>query len=400
MKSAPLPPTEIKRLQALLDLDILDSEFETSYDELVRLTALVCGTPIALISLVDDKRQWFKAVQGLKVRETSRDLAFCAWTILQKDAFVVPDATQDDRFHDNPLVTDDPSIRFYAGFPLITADGQALGSLCAIDRIPRVLTADQQETLRILAGQVVRLLELRLSNLRLKQLNQDKARVFAIIAHDLRSPFNSLLNLTDLLGKNWRDSPEETELIMNELKLSAGFSIRLVNNLLKWADLETGGLKPRPESVALEGVAAEIAAEMSGSLLAKNQTFVRKNLGTVKVKADPVMLHSVLGNLIGNAIKFTPEGGAITLAAQVRGKQVWLTVADTGKGIDEDRLTNFRAGLFPETTRGTAGEKGSGLGLRLVAKFLDLHGSRLEVDSVPGQGTEFRFRLPLSPDAL
>ncbi len=151
---ATLPGNEQERLAALHDHSILDTAPEREFDDLVRLAASLCGVPIAAVSLIDEHRQWFKAILGLPISETPRADAFCAHTILQSDILVVPDAQADPRFADNPLVTGDPNIRFYAGVPLITEEGLALGSLCIIDRNPRQFTPEQEELLRLLARQV------------------------------------------------------------------------------------------------------------------------------------------------------------------------------------------------------------------------------------------------------
>ena len=152
---------ERQRLDALKRYDILDSVAEQSYDEAVKVAAFVFGTPIAMISLVDAKRQWFKAKIGVDATETDRDLAFCAYTMQQPHVLAVEDATKDSRFADNSLVTGDPNIRFYAGAPLVTPDGHGLGSLCVIDRVPRVLTEPQKDMLQSLSRMVMNTLELR-----------------------------------------------------------------------------------------------------------------------------------------------------------------------------------------------------------------------------------------------
>ncbi len=160
MKSAPLPPDEADRLKALRQLEVLDTQADPELDDLVNLAAQICGTPIALVSLVDADRQWFKARHGLEASETPRDVAFCAHAILGQQLFEIEDAHQDERFADNPLVIADPFVRFYAGAPLRSETGHGLGTLCVIDHVPRKLTPEQRQAMRVLGRQVARHLEI------------------------------------------------------------------------------------------------------------------------------------------------------------------------------------------------------------------------------------------------
>ncbi len=192
MQSAPLPENEASRLSDLHQYQVLDTPPEEAFDELTALAAQICGTPIALVSLVDTHRQWFKAKVGIEAQETSRDMAFCAHAIHGNDLFVIPDATQDNRFADNPLVAADPHIRFYAGMPLVTPAGHGLGTLCVIDRVPKQLTPDQMIALRILGRQVVNQLELRRRQHELerslamhKKSERSKADIIRAIDHGL-----------------------------------------------------------------------------------------------------------------------------------------------------------------------------------------------------------------------
>jgi len=219
---APLPDDEALRLSALYQYEILDTLPEAAFDDLTRLAAHICGTPIALVSLIDSDRQWFKSKMGLTALETSRDVAFCAHAILQPEIFVVQDAQQDERFAENPLVTVDPNIRFYAGAPLIDPDGFALGTLCAIDSVPRNLSPEQQEALKILTRQVMTQLELRRNLAALekaipqrkraeeeirkalekeKELSELKSRFVTMASHEFRTPLSTILSSAEIIRK-------------------------------------------------------------------------------------------------------------------------------------------------------------------------------------------------------
>ena len=182
--SAPLPSNESERLRALREYDILDTLPEQEYQDIVQLAALICGTPIALVSLVDTDRQWFKAKVGIDASETSRETAFCAHALLQPDELLlVPDARSDPRFADNPLVKDAPNIHFYAGAPLKTSAGHVLGTLCVVDTKPRELSPVQQEALFALSRQVISQLDIRV---KLNELEQAQRQLREVAAHQDR----------------------------------------------------------------------------------------------------------------------------------------------------------------------------------------------------------------------
>ena len=193
---------EAARLAALRRYKILDTEPERRFDDLTLLASQICGTPIALITLVDADRQWFKSRVGLTAAETSRAVSFCSHAIGQPDLFIVPDARADDRFRDNPHVTGEPHIRFYAGAPLITPDGHALGTLCVVDRVTRTLTPGQIEALEALRRQAESQLELgrhiRELNAALAERDRAEAEQQALLG-DLRRALDNVTRLSGMM---------------------------------------------------------------------------------------------------------------------------------------------------------------------------------------------------------
>jgi len=175
--TAPIPKNEKQRLKVLWQYSVLDTMAEEIFDDLSELAARIYEGRVAMITLVDEDRQWFKAKVGVSINETSRDISFCAHAITQPGLFIVPDATRDERFAKNPLVKSDPKVRFYAGAPLVSPDGYALGTLCVIDKVPRELRPEQKQALRILARHVVSQLELRRRSNELADARQEKAQI-------------------------------------------------------------------------------------------------------------------------------------------------------------------------------------------------------------------------------
>ena len=333
--SAPLPEREAERLQALRDYGLMDTPPEAVFDEIAALASYVFHTPIAGIGLLDDRRQWFKARIGFDFTEAPRDVVFCAHTILESDVFVVLDALEDPRFATSPYVQGEPGIRFYAGVPLTTREGHALGALCVGDTKPRGgFAPEQKEALRTLGRHLMAQMEIRYSSAflaralreqqtadharqtrllehegELRRLNEMKDRFLALLAHELRNPLASIVNALELLHS---PAPEARIIESQVAHLS-----RLIEDLLDLSRVTRGkvALKAVPlnlvEAVHDAARAAEFAFPKGGP-----QLILELPDTPLWVQADPVRLEQIVSNLLANAAKFTAPGKKVRLCLQ------------------------------------------------------------------------------------
>lgn len=402
MRSARLPVNESERLAALARYDILDTAPEDVFDDITRLASYICETPIATMTLVDATRQWFKSRVGLDATETPREFAFCAHTILSTDTLVVPDARIDDRFADNPLVTSNPNIRFYAGVPLITPDGHALGALCAIDRVPRDLSDAQLDALQGLARLIVQSMEVRQSHRqlnalskRLSRVNEGKDRLFSMIAHDLRSPVGGVLGLLEMMAEEAKDmEPDQIQRYLTMLANSTRGTFDLLESLLQWSVHESGKLDFQPVALSLDEMVNQVFAFTQMAAHHKSIALDALTSSGGMVTADRNMLRSVLQNLVANAIKFTPPGGHVAVSYEPQEKWIAVSVKDSGTGMSAEGLRNALERDELQSTPGTTGEVGTGLGLKFCRAFIERHGGKLSATSNLGAGTTFTFTLP------
>lgn len=398
---APQPSNESERLRELMRYEVLHTQYEEDFDDIVRLASSICETPISTITLIAQNQQWFKAHIGVPHRDGDRDTSFCGHAIMGTDLMVVPDALQDERFADNPLVQHDPSIRFYAGCPLISANGFPLGTLCVIDRIPRQLNPTQEMSLKVLSGQVVKLFELRLRNreiesqrARLEEFGTVQNKIISIISHDVRGPLASLKSLLELVRSD-QVSPEDAKNLFGILDKQLDGTMGMLTNLVEW-----GGLLMRKPALDIgtvdlhnlvEHKIIPILAPFADPKKNQIRSLIRPGL---RVRGDEYALRFILRNILSNANKYTSEGIIQLSATEKPDGIIQLQISDNGCGMDETQLKNlFQWDQKRKSREGTHREKGSGLGLILAREFAESMRVTIEATSNPGEGTIFTLIL-------
>jgi signal transduction histidine kinase len=449
---APVPENERDRLVALDRYQILDTLPEPAIDDLSQIAAQICGTPIGLVSLVDDDRQWFKAKCGIDATETSRDVSFCAHAILQPgEVFLVPDTLNDDRFADNPLVTGDPYIRFYAGTPLVTDDGYALGSLCVVDRQPRELSQKQIEALAALGRQVIDQFEAHRTLSQLKQTiaQLHKTQLSAVqnakmsalghlvggIAHEINNPIGfigsnlshvrdytqDLLAALALYEQAYPQPPAEIATQLEDIEFDY-----LSEDLPKILDSMQGGvnrvveivlaLKTFVRSDEAEVKAIDLNANLKHILPLFNQQMAATSARpTINLSCDygnlpsllcyPAQINQVILNLLVNAIDAinarasttSDYTGQISVTTRTVGHHIHLEVADNGIGIPLEHAPHIFNPFFTTKVVG----QGAGLGLAsCYAIVTEQHQGSILYHPQPTQGSRFEVIVPIAHPQL
>ena len=395
MQHPPVPHDELARLRALRAFDILDTPREAVYDDLTALAAHICGAPISLITLVDAERQWLKSRVGLDIDETTRDVSFCAHAIVGGGTMQVEDALEDERFHDNPLVTGDPNIRFYAGAPLTTTDGFALGTLCVIDRVPRTLTAEQEVALAALSRAVMAQLELDRQNRTLRELERAREEFMGLVAHELRTPLSSVVGYVEELRDGSAGTlSDDQQRFLAVIARNAERLRLLVDDLLFMARAEAGHASLDRADVDLSVLAAEAVEAARFGASEKSLELALRDGSAVRVDGDSRRLGQAIDNLLSNAIKFTPAGGRVDVSVEMQGSEAVVAVTDSGMGIGADELPHIFGRFYRTSGAEDAAIPGTGLGLGITRAIADAHGGLVEVESELGRGTTFRLRLP------
>ena len=424
MSSHKKPKNEQKRLSVLKKLEILDTVNEQVYDDLTYLASQICGTPIALISLVDDKRQWFKSNHGIDAKETHRDYAFCSHAILDKHVFYVPDSEKDERFCNNPLVTGEPHVKFYAGVPLAIEGQYNLGTLCVIDHKPRQLSKEQILSLESLARQVEALLDLRAKTIaerghsrllqeqldyRLKMeqdLREQKDRAelaeetkslfLANMSHEIRTPLNGIIGLSEILRDKVKDN-ECLELVKT-IARSGDTLLNIVNDILDLSKIEAGKLTISSANFDV----IKLVEEKVSFFKKLNKKPIDISFSIAKdvprfIKSDELRIGQILTNLLSNALKFT-ESGKVRTELELesidnQNVSLILKVSDTGTGIAPSQADKLFQDFTQLENPSTKKYNGTGLGLAITKKLAAFLGGDISVESILGKGSTFTCQI-------
>ena len=398
MKAPKIPQNEKERIKDLDSYSILDTLPETDYDNLTTIAAEICGTPISLISLIDDKRQWFKSHHGLDASETPKEYAFCGHAINEpNDVFIVQDARKDERFHDNPLVTGDPHVIFYAGVPLVSKAGLALGTLCVIDHKPNLLSQSQIRSLAALSKQVMNLLELRKSNFLLEQVvteleerNEALDKFASVAAHDLKTPLINISSLAQLFREQYKGILDADGLEMLEMIIGSSDNlIQLIDGLLHYSKAESI-LREEKSNIALSSLIKDLEGLFSYD---HNLNLVLKS-DLTHIMVNKTAIHQILINLLTNAIKYNDkEVVEIEFGVSESETHYHFYLSDNGPGIAAENQEKIFKIFERLMATDKFGRPGNGIGLATVKKIVEKLGGDIKVESELGRGAKFVFTL-------
>ncbi|CAD1794707.1 sensor histidine kinase [Xanthomonas arboricola pv. juglandis] len=380
------PPSEALRLQALRSYGILDTPREAAFEDITRLASIICQTPIALISLVDADRQWFKSEIGMGERETPLFKSMCAHALLDSDVLVVPDTRQDVRFARNPLVTGEAPLHFYAGAVLKTSEGLPLGTVCVLDRQPRQLSDEQVDALRALARQTMAQLELRRALQVAEESDRYRSRLMAIAGHDLKTPLRTAAYAIDKMRRHANVDSIPT-------LVTARDAINLVaRNLDELATLAAASETASPDlqPLALEDVLHAVLGVWRQPAIDKCLA-LRHVPTSLRVRSHPTLLTTLLGNLIGNAVKYT-ERGRVLVGVRRRPGHAVVEIIDSGIGLNLDHPEQ----VFQAFRQADPRSDGLGIGLWIVHRTAETLGCEVDVRPRPSGGTCFSVRIPLA----
>ncbi|MGY3803643.1 GAF domain-containing sensor histidine kinase [Pigmentibacter ruber] len=410
MLAAPKLENEEARIKELYDYGILDTPPEFNLDEIVFIASYICQTPISLISIIDRERQWFKANLGLNATETSRDISFCGHAIHQDEIFIIENTENDERFKDNPLVTADPKIKFYAGSPLITSKGYKLGTLCVIDHKPNKLNNDQERILKSLAKLVIQNFEMKKL---FKKIQTDEknliqhAKMLSLgemasgIAHEINNPLMIITGKTHLMKEYIRENPtlDGTYLLseIDKIEMTKDRIKEIITNLRLFAkNSEKEPLQP----YSILGLLNETLLLCKEKIKNRSIEIKLDNVESMKniyVNCKPNHIRQAFLNLLLNAYDAleSVENKIINISFQVLPDRIKISFIDNGVGISKENRENLMKPFF--TTKEVG--KGIGLGLCSTKGIIEEHKGLFYLDTIV-QNTCFVIELPRKNEKL
>ncbi len=403
MEPALIPDDEAERLAAVQRYDILDTPADGTFDRITALAARLFDVPIAIVSLVDHDRIWFKSHHGLEIDQIGRDAGLCASAILHEGPWIVNDAPYDPRALANPLVAGEFGLKFYAGVPLRTSDGHKLGTLCILDFEPRDLTAKETSTLDDLAAMVMSEMELRLASRRAVALAREREHLqdaFAgMLSHELRTPATTIYAAAKILTRDAVVmSSARARDLLPDITAETERLLRLIEDLLVLTRVERGLLEPAQEPVLLQRVLPRVI-EQEGRRWLQREIRLDVTPDLCPVAGDQSYLEQVITNLLSNGLKYSaPDTGLDVSAVEVEGEEeIEVRVRDRGIGLQaESREEVF--GLLFRTSEGSRHAGGAGIGLYVCRRLLEAMNGRIWAEPAPDQGTVFVIRLPVASD--
>jgi len=383
--------SEEERINTLKSYNILDTPPDGSFDKLTKLAATLLKVPIAIVSLVDTDRIWFKSKYGVDAQQIDRDEGLCASVIFSDDLYLVEDAAIDPRTLTNPLVAGDFGLRFYAAVPLRTRDGFNLGTFCVIDKSPRTLSEEEEQILRDLRDIVMDQIELRLaSRTSLAQHNQ----ILNTTAHDLKNPLTTIPVRADLI-KMKKDNPEMVDTLCDQIKIASLNMVRIIDELLQVGSMEAGKIHLLLIKVNASFLVSNVVSMNQPLAERKNQTLHFSYEKDLYVNADEGKLTEIIDNLINNAIKYSAPGKQIFIRVKEFGSKVLIEVEDQGLGLTLEDKGKLYQRFTRLSAQPTGGENSTGLGLSIVKVLVEAHDGTIRAESEgQGKGCKFIVELP------
>lgn len=388
--AAPLPLNEARRQRSVDALAIVDTPREPDFDDVVQLAAALCETPLAAFTVLTHDRQWFKATCGIDDTETHRDVAFCGWTILGRGPMVVTDSWNDERFREHPSVVGGFMVRFYAGIPIAAPDGEAVGSLCVFDRVPRGLSPLQLRSLQVLAHQIENQLALRSSLQAQQALAHRREELAQFIVHDLKSPLSAIAPNARFIVEN-AGAPVVAE-AANEIELAADRMLRMVLDVLD-VSRSAGELPLLRTQLDVQALLQSLATQTAARAQQAGMQFALADGPPLLAWVDRALLLRMVDNLVDNAIKYGRR--QIVVSARSVAEQLVLVVADDGPGIPAAERQRIFASGQRLATHAEPAATSRGLGLCFCAMAASAHGGTIVVEDNSPVGSRFVVTLPL-----